>query len=269
MEKINISFFLSGLFVGSFCVIVGSIFEQYRPAQKQCKKVMFFNICYSVPLHLADTILIPLVSGFSALAVNSAGGGLIILSSDGYGLLPAAFIYTFAMDFGEYVFHRAQHRFPLLWSMHSFHHSDSALNVSSAGRHYWVERSLKMMSIYILVAIIFKTNPMLVAMHVLISFYNYFLHMNIRSGFGRWSVLINSPQYHRIHHSALPEHRDCNFAALFPIFDVVFGTYRQPQENEYPSTGIDGGEQPSGLVEAIFWPLRSPMRRFFGGRAES
>ena len=145
--------------------------------------------------------------------------------------------------------------------MHSLHHSDSSLNVSTSGRHYWAEHSLKIITIYLVVALIFKTNLTLVAMYGLISIYNYFLHMNVKSGFGRWSALINSPQYHRIHHSALPEHRNCNFAALFPVFDVLFETYRQPRENEYPPTGLDSGAQPSGLAEAILWPLRSLIWR--------
>ena len=33
-------------------------------------------------------------------------------------------LFIVVADLAEYVFHRLQHRIPLLWSMHSLHHSD-------------------------------------------------------------------------------------------------------------------------------------------------
>jgi sterol desaturase/sphingolipid hydroxylase (fatty acid hydroxylase superfamily) len=84
-------------------------------------------------------------------------------------------------------------------------------------------------------------------------------HMNLRVGFGRF-VLLNSPQYHRIHHSSQPSHRDKNFAALFPIFDVMGGTHYLPAADEYPATGLDDGDCPASLTEAIAWPARDMLR---------
>ena len=74
-------------------------------------------------------------------------------------------------------------------------------------------------------------------------------------------AVLNCPQFHRIHHSSLPEHRDCNYAAVFTFFDVLFGTYRQPKTGEYPPTGIDAGERPHSLAEALVWPWRFVRRR--------
>lgn len=37
-------------------------------------------------------------------------------------------------------------------------------------------------------------------------------------GLGRFCWVLNSPQYHRLHHSPSPEHFNCNFAAQLPIF---------------------------------------------------
>lgn len=68
----------------------------------------------------------------------------------------------------------------------------------------------------------------------------YFVHMNIPVGFGRLWWLATSPQWHRIHHSIQPEHRDKNFAFYFPLLDVVFGTAYVPRPGEFPPTGVDG-----------------------------
>ena len=70
--------------------------------------------------------------------------------------------------------------------------------------------------------------------------WGFVTHANLRLGFGPLTPLIAGPQLHRIHHSALPEHRDRNFSMLFPIIDIVFGTYYRPRPDEYPPTGTAG-----------------------------
>jgi sterol desaturase/sphingolipid hydroxylase (fatty acid hydroxylase superfamily) len=144
--------------------------------------------------------------------------------------------------------------------MHSLHHSDPDVNVSTTVRHYWAERLIKSVTIYAAVGLVFKVDLTVVNLYALISFYNYFSHMHVKVGYGRWAVLLNSPQYHRIHHSVLAEHYDCNFAALFPIFDRLFGTYRQPLPGQFPPTGLDGAEAPADLWQSLAWPARGLVR---------
>ena len=165
-------------------------------------------------------------------------------------------IFLIARDFGEYMFHRAQHRIPFLWSMHSLHHSDPDLNVSTTGRHFWLEYLLKSLTVYLAVGSIFKVDAAIASSYALLTFYNYFTHMDVRVGFGKFSWILNSPQFHRVHHSRLPQHYDCNFAGLLPVFDCLFGTYRKPEPGEFPPTGLDGGDMPGSVLAALAWPLR-------------
>ena len=65
-------------------------------------------------------------------------------------------------------------------------------------------------------------------------------HTNVRAGYGFFSLFITGPQYHRIHHSNHPEHIDKNFAQLFPLWDVIFGTAWRPKAGEFPATGLVG-----------------------------
>lgn len=238
-------------------IVIALPIERINPAQVQPLKSVGFNLVYTLLYALAQAAIIPLVSIATVVVVNAAGGGWIDLPNTGWGLLFGFLFYAFTLDFMEYLFHRAQHRFAVMWAMHSFHHSDPALNATTTSRHHWAEHGIKMLTIFMLAGVIFKANSAIVGLYAAISFYNVFPHMNIRIGFGRMSFALNSPQYHRIHHSALPEHSDCNFAALFPIFDVLFGTYRQPRAGEFPPTGLDGKKQPSGLIDAIIWPARA------------
>lgn len=83
------------------------------------------------------------------------------------------------------------------------------------------------------------------------------IHSNVRIGFGRFGWLVGNPQNHRIHHSRLPEHTDKNFAQLFPLWDVIFGTYHWPRGDEYPPTGLSDGEHINTVGKSLIYPFLS------------
>jgi sterol desaturase/sphingolipid hydroxylase (fatty acid hydroxylase superfamily) len=197
------------------------------------------------------------------LGVNAAGGGIIELPSSGAGLLISIPVFIIVMDFGEYVLHRASHAIPFLWSLHSLHHNDTTYNATTAIRHHWLSQVIKSLITFPIIGLLFQITPPLMLAYTLVACYNYFTHANARINFGRFSWLLNSPAYHRRHHSALPEHYNSNYAALFPIFDVLTASYRVPESNEYPPTGLDA-EEPVSLWSAIIWPIR----KMFGRRTD-
>lgn len=241
--------------------VVALLLEHIRPVEKQSPSSALFNMVYTIFFIFAQNVLAPIVTFITASITGATGWGLVALPTSGWGLIPGILAYLLVMDFAEYIFHRAQHSVPILWAMHSFHHSDTTLNASSIQRHFWLEQSLKAVTVFLLPAFLFKANPIVLLVYLAFSMYNVFTHMNIRIGLGRWWFLMNSPQYHRVHHSMLPEHYNCNFVALFPIFDILFGTYRKPLEDEYPPTGIEDCDKPTDFMEAILWPLRSVIRK--------
>jgi sterol desaturase/sphingolipid hydroxylase (fatty acid hydroxylase superfamily) len=246
-------------------MLVGIVIERMRPAAPCPIRGVMFNLAY-----LALAAVLQMLIGFGVAAgaislTNYLGGGAIILPSDGWLLVPAVVAFIIIMDFGEYAFHRAQHFIPALWAMHAFHHSDLAMNISTTSRHFWAEQAIKTMTIYFLIGLLFKVNATVLSSYSLISLCNLFFHMNIRVGLGRGWLLLNSPQYHRVHHSALPEHRDKNFAALLPIFDLLVGAAYRPRADEYPPTGLYDLDHPRRLIEAIIWPARHIFRRLLAG----
>lgn len=257
MIQYSIIISAAGFIVGFIFIVIGYLIEKKAQAQKQNFSDLVFNIVYFLPASFLQNMLAPFAGAMTTYVAGVMGGGLIALQASGWRLIADLLLYLLAMDFGEYIFHRAQHRFAFLWSMHALHHSDKNLNISTTVRQYWADHFIKSAIIYLPIGLIFKLNLNIVSLYGLISFYNYFSHMNLKLGFGRWSMAINSPQYHRIHHSILTEHRDCNFAALFPVFDYIFGSYRHPQPDEFPLTGLESNEEPSSLLEAVVWPIRS------------
>jgi sterol desaturase/sphingolipid hydroxylase (fatty acid hydroxylase superfamily) len=240
---------------------IGLGIERLRPVERrQPHRAIALNFGYAIVHSLGRYILAPVAAVASVAAVNALGAGWIVLPSNGWGLLWAIPLYLLAMDLAEYLFHRAQHASALLWAMHSLHHSEPALNATTTIRHFWAEAALKGLTVYPLVALALHPSAAVTAAYVLASYWNFVPHMNLRWSLGGCSWLINSPHYHRLHHAVDPAYRERNFAALFPIFDVVFGTYRRPARGEYPAVGLDTGEAPASLVEAALWPLRRYLR---------
>lgn len=161
-------------------------------------------------------------------------------------------VYLLVFDGLEFFYHRAQHAIPLLWSMHSLHHSDPDMSAMTTNRHFWGDQLVKAVTIWPLAALVITPTPLMFGIYNLLSLWNIVAHSRLPLSFGRLSWLLNSPAYHRRHHSRLPEHYNSNFAALFPIFDVLCGTYNMPEG--WPPTGLD--HQPKSLIDVLAWPIR-------------
>jgi len=165
--------------------------------------------------------------------------------------------YLVVADFFYYWFHRAQHSLPAFWQIHLLHHSDDDLNVTSSFRTYWLENPLQMLLIMIPTYLIVGIDHAALTIFAFGSiFFLMFAHANIRLELGPLTPAFVGPQLHRIHHSNAPEHHDRNFAQYFPIYDILFGTYRRPQPGEFPATGTADLPARAPLVDVLTRPFR-------------
>jgi sterol desaturase/sphingolipid hydroxylase (fatty acid hydroxylase superfamily) len=167
-------------------------------------------------------------------------------------LWAGALVFVLLHDALEYFYHRAQHAVPLLWSMHSLHHSDPNMSALTTNRHFWGDQLIKAVTIWPLAALVIAPTPMMLGIYSMASLWHIVVHSRLLISFGPLSWLLNSPAYHRRHHSCLPEHYNSNFSALFPIFDVLCGSYNRP--DGWPPTGLD--REPHSLLDLLAWPVR-------------
>jgi sterol desaturase/sphingolipid hydroxylase (fatty acid hydroxylase superfamily) len=156
--------------------------------------------------------------------------------------------YVLVLDLADYWRHRLQHSLPWWWALHSVHHSQRQMTFWTDDRNHVLDDVLAAAwfgAVAMLIGVEPAQFPLIVlALRVLESF----SHLNARVHFGRiGNRLLVSPLYHRLHHSlAHAEGRHaraygCNFAALFPLWDIVFGTARLG--GEWARTGdLSGGE---------------------------
>lgn len=239
-------------FVSNFLSILGSsalltvlflCVERVRPAEaRQPFARWLVNVAY-LPFILAWVLALQiLVTPAAAALLRLTGGGILqrFVEAPRTPLAHVFFALAFALawDVWQYWVHRWQHASRLLWRTHALHHAETALNASSQARHNATNYVLFSVLYMPMVVLFGGLAPHPVAAFVMFRLWGFVNHANVRVGFGRATPLVAGPQWHRIHHSTRPEHRDKNFAAFFPFLDVLFGTYHEPRADEYPATGL-------------------------------
>jgi sterol desaturase/sphingolipid hydroxylase (fatty acid hydroxylase superfamily) len=174
----------------------------------------------------------------------------------------ASFGVVLVWDFFYYWAHRAMHQIPWLWEIHKLHHSDRAMSSITAQRIHLASYVLGAFVVTLPIQILFDgfVLPVVVAT-VFFNGLAYFNHANLRLSLGPLTPIIMGPQLHRLHHSRLPQHLDCNFAGFFPVLDILFRTYCKPQKDEFPPTGLPSGESMNDLAsitiaEVVSWARR-------------
>lgn len=265
------SFFRTYIDVVAPLFVLSLIFyplEQFAPAERnQSAAKRFFNLVY-MPLILALLLLLgpffSLIYQLQQYILSLVGGGGFLLKLIDQKLINQSgwvaqllFAVSFAIvwDLYQYWMHRLQHTLPFLWETHKFHHSDTALNSSTAARTHFLSHLLFFSSYLIVVMLIGAQTPHPVATFVLFKLWGFFNHMNVRLSLGPLTPIVSGPQWHRIHHSLQPKHHDKNFAAFFPFIDILFGTYYSPRKGEYPASGLSDKEDTGDLWQATVSPF--------------
>ncbi len=219
--------------------------ERFWSARRVSADHYCFGLSFFAVNSVVLGILAPTINYWTAIGVQAFGYGLIDLRSFGLngltGSFVALFVSTFVLDFFYYWFHRVLHSNRILWQTHLLHHSDENMNMLTAQRGHIFEGLMAPFFITFPMAVLFQLPAIEIAILALLpQAYHFVSHANIRLSYGPLWWLIISPDYHRIHHSIEPKHRDKNFTNWFPIWDILFGTLYRPKPCERPVTGVNG-----------------------------
>jgi sterol desaturase/sphingolipid hydroxylase (fatty acid hydroxylase superfamily) len=152
--------------------------------------------------------------------------GRTLLDLRGLGMLPGALLGAVVADFFGYWLHRAMHTSHWLWRWtHQMHHSAERMDLAGMSYSHPFD-TLLAFSLTGLATTLLGLSPDAAA---LAGFLGYatavFQHMNIRtpSWIGR---IVMRPEAHGLHHER--GIHAYNYAS-FPLWDIVFGTFRQVQ----------------------------------------
>lgn len=135
-----------------------------------------------------------------------------------WGYLAITFIY--------YWWHRARHSSGLLWRMlHQVHHSPARLELLTTYYKHPLESISNVLFGGLLMYVLLGLTPVQAAIvTTLCGLAEFFYHWNVSTP-RQLRYLVQRPEAHRLHHQ-LGVHAG-NYADL-PIWDLLFGTYRDP-----------------------------------------
>jgi sterol desaturase/sphingolipid hydroxylase (fatty acid hydroxylase superfamily) len=88
-------------------------------------------------------------------------------------------------------------------------------------------------------------------------FHSAFVHANLNWTLGPFKYLIATPVFHRWHHTSPTEGGNSNFAGTFPLWDLLFGTFRLPEGRLPDNYGIDEQSSfPTEIAGQLAYPFR-------------
>lgn len=140
-------------------------------------------------------------------------------------------------DFFYYWFHRISHERQFFWGSHVVHHQSEDYNLSTALR----QTSTSFFTTWIFYVPCFVLG-MPIGMYISIAsahlIYQFWVHSQHIPKLGVFEWFLITPSNHRVHHAQNEQYIDKNYGGLFIIWDRLFGTFKEEDEQEAPIYGI-------------------------------
>jgi sterol desaturase/sphingolipid hydroxylase (fatty acid hydroxylase superfamily) len=187
------------------------------------------------------------------------------------------FVSVAVVDLVAWILHYCQHRFPILWEFHKVHHSARVMHPLTNYREHPVDNVVYVMGLGGCTGLVaagvsavlgyVPTEPTVLGVGIFVLAYNG-LGYNLRHSHiwlkwpGPLVYMFGCPAHHQVHHSYHPTHINKNFAFMFPVWDVVFGTFQMPRTNADVKFGLGEHEEEefTSCVELYVVPFRNVFR---------
>ncbi len=161
-------------------------------------------------------------------------------------------------DMGYYIAHKLLHTVPWLWKFHAVHHSVEYMDWLATMRVHPFDqiftKTFQMIPLYLL-----GFSEVTFGIYAIFSSVIAFLiHANFRLKFRVLKWVIATPEFHHWHHSKIPRVHNKNFAAQFPLLDLLFGTLYL-STNKIPKQYGISECVPIGYLEQIVYPFKRSL----------
>lgn len=132
-------------------------------------------------------------------------------------------------DFLYYWWHRFTHEVNVGWATHVVHHQSQEYNLAVALRQS-VTSWMTGIWFYLPMAVL-GVSPLVYGISGAISLlYQFWIHTELVGKLGPLEWVWNTPSHHRVHHAINPQYLDKNYAAIWIVWDRMFGTFEEEQE---------------------------------------
>ena len=215
-------------------------------------------------LTIVNSVMLRLI--FPAAAVGTA----LYAEANGWGLFnvfDAPLIIAFAvsflvLDFIVWLEHWASHKLPILWRIHTMHHADVDLDVTSALRFHPLEIILSMVWKAAIVIALGAPAFAVLLFEVVLNGMAMFNHSNVKLPLALDRIIrpiFVTPDMHRIHHSVHSIETDSNYGFNFAFWDRLFKTYTAEPKDGQENMTIGLNEHQDRKPVNLLWNLVLPF----------
>ncbi len=217
------------VWVGLIVLPLLFLLEGLRPfygARRQRWRHGARNLGIGLTSALAGALAAPLLVLAMAWS-DSAGIGL--RHWFGLGPIAGALLVFVLFDLWMYLWHRANHRIGLLWRLHRVHHTDTAMDATTALRFHPVEILLSSLANALVFVLLGMTLTVFIVYKAVMIAVILFHHSNVAipARLDRLlGLILVPPSMHRVHHSERRDETDSNYGTVFSVWDRLLGSLR-------------------------------------------
>lgn len=147
-------------------------------------------------------------------------------------------VFAFVVyDLCYYWLHRCGHERNILWAAHSVHHQSEEYNLTTALRQTSTGFLLSWI-FYLPLAVLGVPLVVFVSVASLNLLYQFWVHTRHVPKLGWLEWFFVTPSNHRAHHAQNALYMDRNYGGVFILWDRLFGTFQEEDENEPVIFGV-------------------------------
>ena len=242
-----------GLDVFRLCIWLVLVAVIFIPLERICaqrrqpvfRTEFLIDLGYYCLNNLVPKLLLVLPMSIVAWGVHHFEPGMLSWAAN----LPLRTRFVLAIivgEFGTYWGHRWSHEIPWLWRFHAIHHSATAMdwlvNTRAHPLDMFFGRFSGLLPIYMLGLgqPTGDTVDLVPVLYALVgTIWSFLIHANISWRFGFIERLVATPAFHHWHHTNDgAEYINKNYATIFPVMDLLFGSFYLPKQQWPQQYGI-------------------------------
>ena len=246
----------------------------YSKHHGDCKLYKWKDLGSSLFMGVGSVILSPLAKTISAILIFSFVYDLFnpivdgvrtnIMGWESFGY--AWYIWIICQlldDFSYYWFHRENHMVRFLWAAHIVHHSSDNFNLGTAVRNGWFTIFYKPLFYMWIPALGFPPEMLVVCLGIE-ALWQFQLHSQYIPKMGIIEKIFNTHTMHQVHHARNIEYMDKNHGGFLNIFDKIFGTWKELDEDieiQYGVTTPPGSHNPYVILTHEYKNIWADMKK--------
>lgn len=155
-------------------------------------------------------------------------------------------------DLAYYILHYFDHYSRFFWASHVTHHSSEKFNFTVAIRSSVFQPYYRFL-FYLPLAFFGFEALHIVFMYALCQVYGFWVHTKLIKKTPAWfEFIFVTPSHHRVHHASNTKYLDSNMGMVLIIWDRMFGTFVEEDENEPVKYGLTKNLNTYHPIKVVF-----------------